>query len=90
LRGRNEEKVQFMADHVRKELEKFMGTIRDLIVAGPGPAPLAKAESFYRYQIMLRTRAMSRLASLLDPWASQLELPEDIRLTLDVDPVDLM
>ncbi len=90
LRGRNEEKVQFMADHVRKELEKFMGTIRDLIVAGPGPAPLAKAESFYRYQIMLRTRAMSRLASLLDPWASQLELPDDIRLTLDVDPVDLM
>jgi primosomal protein N' (replication factor Y) len=90
LRGRNEEKVQFMADHVRKELEKFVGTIRDLIVAGPGPAPLAKAESFYRYQIMLRTRAMSRLASLLDPWASQLELPEDIRLTLDVDPVDLM
>lgn len=90
LRGRNEEKVQFMADHVRKELEKFMGTIRDLIVAGPGPAPLAKAESFYRYQIMLRTRAMSRLASLLDPWASQLELPDDIRLTLDIDPVDLM
>lgn len=90
LRGRNEEKVQFTADHVRKELEKFAVTIRDLIVAGPGPAPLAKAESYYRFQIMLRTRAMSRLASILDPWASEVELPEDVRLTLDIDPVDLM
>jgi len=90
LRGRNEEKVRFTADHVRKELEQFMGAIRDLIVAGPGPAPLAKAESYYRFQIMLRTRAMSRLASLLDPWSSQVELPEDVRLTLDIDPVDLM
>lgn len=90
LRGRNEEKVQFTADHVRKELEKFAVTIRDLIVAGPGPAPLAKAESYYRFQIMLRTRAMSRLASILDPWACEVELPEDVRLTLDIDPVDLM
>ena len=37
-------------------------TFRDLIIAGPAPAPLLRAETFYRYQIMLRTRAMSRLS----------------------------
>jgi primosomal protein N' (replication factor Y) len=90
LRGRNEEKVQFSADHVRKELERVLVGFRDLIIAGPGPAPLARAETFYRYQVMLRTRAMSRLASMLDPWVQGLTLPEDIRLSLDIDPVDLL
>jgi len=90
LRGRNEEKVQFSADHVRKDLERVLVGFRDLIIAGPGPAPLARAETFYRYQVMLRTRAMSRLASKLDPWVQGLTLPEDIRLSLDIDPVDLL
>ena len=90
LRGRNEEKVQFSADHVRKELEALLAGFRDLILAGPGPAPLAKAESYYRFQIMIRTKAMSRLASVLDPWCETLALPDDVRLTLDIDPVDLM
>ncbi len=90
LRGRNEEKVQFTADHLRKDLERFGESVRDLVVAGPGPAPLAKAEGAYRFQIMLRTRAMGRLATLLDAWAGAVELPDDVRLTLDIDPVDLM
>ncbi|MGE3311240.1 MAG: primosomal protein N' [Limisphaerales bacterium] len=90
LRGRNEEKVQFTADHIRKELDRFGESIRDLVVAGPGPAPLAKAEGAYRFQIMLRTRAMGRLAALLDSWSGSVELPDDVRLTLDIDPVDLL
>jgi len=90
LRGRNEEKVRFLADHVRTELEAKVAAIRDVVVAGPGPAPLARAETYYRFQIMLRTRAMSRLSSILGPWATGLALPEDIRLTVDIDPVDLM
>src|SRR6185436_17915463 len=92
LKGRNEAKVKFSAEHLRKELdclvagEKEKGRkgekeskqyplevepassppfssappllfspapIRDLIIAGPAPAPLLRAETFYRYQIML-------------------------------------
>ena len=29
-----------------------------MIISGPAPAPLLRAESYYRYQLMLRTRAM--------------------------------
>lgn len=90
LRGRNEEKVRFTADHVRKELEQALTGLRDLLIAGPAPAPLLRAETFYRYQIMLRTRAMSRLASLVDPCLAALQLPDDLNLTIDIDPVDLM
>src|SRR5207237_9192974 len=54
LKGRNEEKVKFSAAHLRRELEKELSSVKDLILAGPAPAPLARAESPYRYQIMLR------------------------------------
>jgi primosomal protein N' len=60
-----------------------------LIVAGPAPAPLARAESFYRYQIMLRTRQMSTLSRRLADLRETFELPDDITLTVDIDPVNL-
>jgi len=127
LKGRNEEKVKFSAEHVRKELDKLVTSggekgkvgkgetesvtlfdlftppplfpsaplpaspapFRDLIIAGPAPAPLLRAETFYRYQLMLRTRAMSRLSHALAQITMTLALPEDVTLTVDIDPVSL-
>jgi primosomal protein N' (replication factor Y) len=115
LRGHNEDKVKFSAEHLRKELDKLVavpgragcalpaaaedmrdgahGVMRpafaDLIIAGPAPAPLPRAESFYRYQIMLRTRAMSRLSRALAALVGKLALPEGVTLIVDVDPVSL-
>jgi len=129
LRGRNEEKVKFSAEHVRRELDKLTrvatkesgkvgkwesektaaeldlgaGTahplshsptfstahFRDLIIAGPAPAPLLRAETYYRYQIMLRTRFMSKLSQALAQIIAALVLPEDVTLTVDIDPVSL-
>ena len=125
LKGRNEEKVKFSAEHLKRELEKILGSaaapaaiisapaddaglfdegvkqdtrgarapqknlFRDLIIAGPAPAPLLRAENFYRYQIMLRTRAMSALSRDLAQIIQSLKLPEDISLAVDIDPVSL-
>jgi len=61
----------------------------DLIIAGPAPAPLLRAETYYRYQLMLRTRQMSKLSRSLANLRETLTLPEDVSLTVDVDPVNL-
>ena len=115
LKGRNEDKVKFSAEHLKRELDKKLmdgkagspqpaatsqikdgahGVTRptdfnDLIIAGPAPAPLPRAETFYRYQIMLRTRAMSALSRELARMIQTLALPEDVTLTVDIDPVNL-
>jgi primosomal protein N' (replication factor Y) len=130
LKGRNEQKVQFAAEHVRRELEQLIGSgakesgkagklesekgsaeldfgntlptspishapnfspthFRDLVIAGPAPAPLLRAETFYRYQLMLRTRAMSRLSRELARITNALALPEDVTLTVDIDPTSM-
>ena len=83
LKGRNEEKVKFSAEHLKRILESKVQSPKskdssggatsdladpatlDLMISGPAPAPLLRAETFYRYQIMLRTRAMSKLSQAL-------------------------
>jgi len=115
LRGRNEDKVKFSAEHVRRELGKLgedegragsplstspndkhdgahgitRPTLADLIIAGPAPAPLLRADSFYRYQIMLRTRTMRKLSQALAKIIAALTLPEDVALAVDIDPAIL-
>jgi primosomal protein N' (replication factor Y) len=106
LKGRNEEKVKFSAEHVKREVEARAlaaktrsaegdpaadagRAIADLTLAGPAPAPLLRAENFYRYHILLRTRAMSRLSQLLAQLTTTLTLPDDVTLAVDIDPVDM-
>jgi primosomal protein N' (replication factor Y) len=113
LKGRNEDKVKFSADHLKRELEKHLKDdcsvrpeaepdratgstlqaqkkFQDLVIAGPAPAPLLRAETFYRYQIMLRTQRMSALSRELAVIVQSLTLPEDVTLSVDIDPVDLV
>ncbi len=90
LKGRNEDKVNFSAQHLRRQLEKELATLKDLIFAGPAPAPLARAESHYRYQIMLRTRQMTQLSQRLAEVTATPNLPEGVSLSVDIDPVNLM
>ncbi len=90
LKGRNEEKVKFSITHVRQELEKERSAMPDLIIAGPAPAPLARAEEQYRYQVMLRTRQMTRLSHRLAQLTAALSLPDDVSMAVDIDPVNMM
>src|ERR1035441_6746281 len=90
LKGRNEEKVKFSADYLKVELEKAVGDIKDLVMAGPAPAPLVKAETYYRYHIMLRAQRMTALSQRLALLIRSLTLPEDVTLAVDIDPVNLM
>jgi primosomal protein N' (replication factor Y) len=88
LKGRNEEKVKFSAEHLKRELEKKMPALKKSI-SGPAPAPLLRAENFYRYQLMLRTAAMSALSRELAQIVQALVLPDDVTLAVDIDPVNL-
>lgn len=89
LRSRNEDKARITADYLRGELAKGLTSFKDLILAGPAPSPLLKAETYYRYQIMLRTTAMSRLSRVLAELLEKVHLPEDVIMTIDIDPVNL-
>jgi len=88
LKGINEDKVKLSAEYVKREIEKL--SVSKLIIAGPAPAPLARAETKFRYQIMLRTHQMSKLSQRLAELNKSITLPEDVSIMIDVDPVNLM
>jgi primosomal protein N' (replication factor Y) len=90
LRGRNEEKVKFTAEHLRRELEKMQSGFPDMVIAGPAPAPLVRAETYYRYQIMIRLGQMSRFSREFAVVLDSFGIPDEIKLTVDIDPVNLM
>lgn len=90
IRGRNEEKVSMCAEYVKKEIEKEIATVGEVIVAGPAPAPLLKAENYFRYQLMLRCKQMPKLSRYLGTVCAAIKMPEDILLTVDIDPVSLI
>ena len=90
LKGRNEEKVKFSAEHLKQELAKEFESWPGLILAGPAPSPLLRAETYFRYQIMMRTRQMSKLSQSLAHLLQSVSLPKDVLLAVDIDPVNLM
>jgi primosomal protein N' (replication factor Y) len=89
LKSRNEDKAKITADYLRKEVEKNLVGWKDLIIAGPAAAPLARAETYYRYQLMLRSRHMSKLSTVLAKVTVGINLPEGVTLAIDIDPVNL-
>ena len=89
LRGRSEDRVKFVADHLRREMDTVAKELGEVVVAGPAPAPLLRAENFYRYQIMLRTSRMPQLSRKLSALRETFPIPEDLRLVIDIDPMSL-
>jgi len=89
LRGRSEDKVQYCAEHVAAELRKLLASAGPCVLAGPAPAPLLKAESYFRHQIMLRGRNMTKISRALGELDKMVQLPEDVRMIIDIDPASL-
>ncbi len=88
IKGRSEEKVRFCAEQLFKELQRRTAALAP-ILNGPAPAPLVRAESYFRYQIMLRPPKMSKLSAELADLSESFPLPDDVTYSIDVDPVSL-
>jgi len=90
LRSRNEDKARLSAEHLKQVIERDLKDVSDLMISGPAPSPLLRAENYYRHQILLRTGRMPTLTRRLATVLKTLSLPEDVRLTVDIDPVNLV
>ena len=87
-KGRNEEKTRFVLEQLAKEMVKL--ALPETEITGPAPAPIARIEERYRFQVFLRTRRITAVTPRLRPLFMDRAWPEDIRISLDVDPVDLL
>ncbi|MEA3186845.1 MAG: hypothetical protein QOD99_675, partial [Chthoniobacter sp.] len=88
IRSPHEVKARFSADTLARRLGEALpaGTL----ISEPVPAPLAKSHGNFRFHIMLRTRAIAKLSRMLRTVLDGLTFPEDVTVTVDVDPYQLM
>ena len=77
-----------MLENLAKEIERL--DLPATEITGPSPAPIARIEERYRFQVFLRTRRIMAVTPRLRPLFMDRAWPDDIRITLDVDPVDLL
>jgi primosomal protein N' (replication factor Y) len=88
VRCKSEEKAKFCIEAVSRELRKqIAGTD---VLGEPTPAPLAKVQSHYRYQLIARTEQIMRLTEAVTNVITTIKLPKDVTLTVDVDPLALL
>jgi primosomal protein N' (replication factor Y) len=89
VRSKSESKVKFVADALARELKKSLTSDRD-VMGEPTPAPLAKVQNLYRFQIILRSDQIMRLTESVNKVIVATKMPDDVNLSVDVDPISLL
>ncbi|MBR0669917.1 primosomal protein N' [Neoroseomonas soli] len=59
-------------------------------VLGPAPAPLAILRGRHRRRLLLKTRRDIAVQPLLEEWLAKVEVPNNVRVQVDVDPVGFL
>ena len=88
-RGRNEGKAKFVADALARELKKSLTGSHD-VMGDPTPAPLAKIQNQYRFQVILRSEQITRLTGVIAQVTAPMRYPSDVNVSVDVDPISLL
>jgi len=81
-------KAEFSAETLARKLKE--GLPEGVTLSEPVPAPLAKSHGNYRFHLALRTRAILKLSRHLREVLDKLTFPEEVIVTVDVDPYHLM
>jgi len=61
-----------------------------LQVLGPAPAPLALLRGRYRHRLLLKAARGVKVQPVLADWLARVQLPREVRVQVDVDPVGFM
>ena len=79
------------AENVLSQLASFFyeQKIEGLQVLGPIPAPFSKKAGQYRWQLLLQHASRKQLQAALSRYSPELIKSSQVRLILDVDPLDL-
>ena len=70
-------------------IEKF-GVSERLEVLGPTPCIIERINGLYRFQILIKNKLAQKGHDFLASFFNKITMPKDIRMTIDVDPLDIL
>jgi primosomal protein N' len=80
--------VKYCTEVLEKRLRESIA--KSARISPPGPSPLAKAKNFFRYQIILRAKAVSIMVNPLKLILKDIKFPKSVSVAVDLDALDLM
>lgn len=78
------------ADRAARDLGLAAPRAAGVEVLGPAPAPLALLRGRHRRRLLLKARRDVPVQKLLREWVSRVDLPNSVRVQIDVDPVGFL
>lgn len=86
---RAEKAAQEIALRLNTMVDKF-GISEKLEVLGPTMCVFERLNGQYRFQIIIKNRMDEKGHEFISRFLHQIVLPKDIKLTIDVDPIDIL
>lgn len=89
--GTNENRVQDKALKIAREARSLKSEVPNVMILGPAPCPRSKMVGKFRWRIILKSPDRSAVRKMAGMLIDQGLLREPgVRITLDIDPIDLM
>jgi len=87
-RSAHEGRAKLSAETLQRRLKEALP--EEFILGDATPAPLEKLQGQFRFHILIRGEAITRLSRLVRETLDKLPFPEDVAVTVDVDPYQLL
>jgi primosomal protein N' (replication factor Y) len=88
VRSAHEGRAKLSAETLKRRLKETLP--EEFILGDATPAPLEKLQGQFRFHILIRGEAIMRLSRLVRETLEKLPFPEDVTVTVDVDPYQLL
>lgn len=86
---RAEKSAMEIAMRLTTMTEKF-GFTEYLETLGPTPCIISKINGYYRFQILIKNKLSQKGHDFVSKFMNKISLPKDIKLAIDVDPLDIL
>jgi len=86
---RTEKSAMEIALRLRILINKF-GIKEKLEILGPTECVINRLNGKFRYQVIIKNKMENKGHSFISKFISQMSVPKDIRLAVDVDPLDIL
>ena len=86
---RAEKSAQEVALRLNTMIDKF-GFKERLDVLGPTPCVIERINSQWRFQIIIKNKLEDKGHQFVSNFLNKINAPKDIRMTIDVDPLDIL
>jgi primosomal protein N' (replication factor Y) (superfamily II helicase) len=88
IRSEHQRRAEFSGETLHRRISEQLdaaATLHPVV-----PAPIERSKGYYRYQILMRTNAIRRLSNTIRAILDKLTFPEEVIVSVDVDPQQLM